>query len=357
MAIATAELATRFPENPLLSPRNVRPTRPDFVVQCLLNPGALKYKGRFGLLLRVAERPRQEEGWITTVIRNPACSEGTEILRFRLSDPEVDVSDPRILSHKGKSYLTTLSHLRLAWSDDGVHFTVDERPALEGDGPQETYGMEDCRVTQIGSLYCLTYSAAFAHGYGVGLVTTRDWATYDRHGMIFPTPNKDCTLFPEMIGEIYWALHRPSSTTLGGSDIWIARSPDLVHWGRHECVVRTREGLWDNARVGAGAAPIRTDSGWLVIYHGANNQHRYCLGAFLLDLNDPARVLARSLNPIMEPLAEYERCGFFGNVVFTNGHIVEGDRVKVYYGASDEVVCGAEFSLSELVDSMEPLPV
>ena len=102
--------------------------------------------------------------------------------------------------------------------------------------------------------------------------------------------------------------------------------------------------------VGAGGAPIRTPQGWLEIYHGATaNPTRYCLGALLLDLDEPWKVLARSNDPIMEPLADYEQVGFFGNVVFTNGHLVDGDEVTIYYGASDSVICGAKFSISEIL--------
>jgi predicted GH43/DUF377 family glycosyl hydrolase len=111
--------------------------------------------------------------------------------------------------------------------------------------------------------------------------------------------------------------------------------------------------MWDSARVGAGAAPIRTDQGWLEIYHGANKENRYCLGAMLLDINDPSKVIARTDEPIMEPIATYEQTGFFGNVIFTNGHIIEGDQIKIYYGASDEVICGAELSISEILSNLK----
>ena len=104
--------------------------------------------------------------------------------------------------------------------------------------------------------------------------------------------------------------------------------------------------------MGAGGPPIKTDEGWLEIYHGADSDHRYCLGALLLDLQDPSKVLARSVDPIMEPTAPYEQTGFFGNVVFTNGHHRDGDRLTIYYGASDEVICGARFSISEILNSL-----
>ena len=105
--------------------------------------------------------------------------------------------------------------------------------------------------------------------------------------------------------------------------------------------------------MGAGGAPVRTSEGWLEIYHGANSDNRYCLGALLLDLNDPSKVLARTKEPIMEPVAPYEQTGFFGNVVFTNGHYLIGDTLKFFYGASDEVICGAAFSIHEIFNSLK----
>ena len=118
------------------------------------------------------------------------------------------------------------------------------------------------------------------------------------------------------------------------------------------CIAHSRAGAWDGARVGAGASPIRTPEGWLEIYHGANAQNRYCLGALLLDLKEPWKVLARSTDPLMEPSADYERTGFFGNVVFTNGHLVDGDTVTLYYGASDSVICAARFSIREILQTL-----
>jgi predicted GH43/DUF377 family glycosyl hydrolase len=110
--------------------------------------------------------------------------------------------------------------------------------------------------------------------------------------------------------------------------------------------------MWDSARIGAGAAPIHTQEGWLAIYHGADRESRYCLGAVLLDLRDPSKVLARSQYPIMEPLADYEKSGFFGNVIFTNGHFVDGDNLTLYYGASDSVICGARFSIRKILATL-----
>lgn len=347
-----ADIANRFPENPILKPEDIRPSLKGMKVECLLNPGAFRFDGKTWLLLRVAERPEQRPGKISFPITEIDGS--VRILEFDHDDPKLDRSDPRVIQYDGRQYLTTLSHLRLVSSVDGIHFKEEPAyPVLSGTGELETYGIEDCRVVQIGDTYHMTYTKVSDFGVGVGLRTTKDWRDIVSRGMIIPPHNKDCAIFSEKIGGKYYALHRPSSVEIGGNYIWIAESPDLEHWGRHRCVAVTRPGMWDGVRIGAGAAPIRTPEGWLEIYHGADDKSRYCLGLMLLDLKEPWKVLARSQEPVMEPVASYEQTGFFGNVVFTNGHIVNGDKVTVYYGASDSVICGAEFSIAELLRTLE----
>lgn len=345
------DISRRFPQNPILVPDMAAPGTPSVRIECLLNPGVFRFNNKTWLLVRVAERPEQEEGKTTLPVYN--ASGQMELLTFDNDDPKFDDSDKRVFEYDGAHYLSTLSHLRLLSSEDGIHFSEDpEYGALLPQGDQETFGIEDCRVSQIAETYYLTYTKVSPTGVGVGLITTKDWKSFVRRGMIFPAHNKDCALFEEQINGKFFALHRPSSPSIGGNYIWIAESPDMEHWGHHKCIATTRKGYWDSARVGAGAAPIKTDAGWLEIYHGANEDHRYCLGALLLDLNDPSHVLARSEEPIMEPIAGYEQTGFFGNVVFTNGHLIDGDKVTIYYGASDEVICGAELSIVEILKSL-----
>lgn len=345
------DIARRFPENPLLSPAHLPPSAPGLHIACLLNPGVFQFNGKTWLLVRVAERPQQNE----IVVSFPVLTETgeTEIMEIALDDADLIATDARVVRYKGVDYLTTLSHLRLLCSDDGVKFyEPDGYKKLFGKGALQTFGIEDCRVTQMGDTYYLTFTAVSASGVGVGMKTTTDWKTFKDHGMILPPHNKDCAIFEEKINGLYYMLHRPSSVDLGGNYIWLAESPDGEHWGNHKCIIKTRADNWDNARVGAGCAPIKTEKGWLEIYHGASYEHRYCLGAFLLDLNEPWKVLARSHDPIMIPTADYELTGFFGHVVFTNGHIVNGDELTIYYGAADEHVCGAKFSIKEILNSL-----
>jgi len=346
------DLAQRFAQNPILKPEDLPASVEGMEVTCLLNPGVFRFQNQTWLLVRVAERPRQQPGKISFPILRPDGR--VEVMEFAEDDDRLDLSDPRVIHFDGRDYLTTLSHLRLLASDDGIHFTEPlPSHSLMGRGELESYGIEDCRVALIDGLYCLTYTQVSSHGVGVGLRTTRDWKDFVLEGMILPPHNKDCALFDQKIGGKYYALHRPSSPELGGNYIWLAESPDLVHWGRHRCLAHSREGYWDSARVGAGAAPIRTEQGWLEIYHGATKENRYCLGALLLDLDEPWKVLARSEQPIMEPQTQYETEGFFGQVIFTNGQTVDGDRITIYYGAADSVICAAEFSIAALLASLQ----
>lgn len=346
------DIAKRFSQNPLLKPSDLKPGIEGMEITCLLNPGVFRYDGKIWLLLRVAERPTQKEGVISFPVYNKDGK--IEVLSFDAKDPKLNASDPRVIGYEGKNYLTTMSYLRLVSSEDGIHFKEEsEYPPIFGEGELESFGIEDCRVATTEDGFFLTFTEVSPVAVGVGLIHTQNWKDYTRHGMIFPPHNKDCALFEEKINGKYFALHRPSSPELGGNYIWVAESPDRHHWGKHKCIATTRDGMWDCARVGAGAAPIRTEAGWLEIYHGADFNHRYCLGALLLDLNDPSKVLARSTEPIMEPIAPYEQTGFFGNVVFTNGHLVDGDTIRMYYGASDEVICGAEFSISEILNTLK----
>ncbi|MEX1241672.1 MAG: glycoside hydrolase family 130 protein [Cyclobacteriaceae bacterium] len=348
---AIIDLAKRFKENPLISPSDVKPTSSEMKVEGILNPGVFSFNRKIWLLIRVAERPIQKEGYVSLPIYD---AEGDiEILKFKKNDPDLDLKDPRVIRYKGNDYLPTLSHLRLMCSDDGKEFyQPEDYHPIFGEDPLEAYGIEDCRITEINGIYNLTYTMVSSYGVGVGLMQTRDWKRFERKGMIFPPHNTDCAVFENKIWDRYFALHRPSSAQLGGNYIWIAQSPDLIHWGRHHCLAVTRPGMWDSARIGAGCSPIRTPKGWIVIYHGADETQRYCLGVLLLDLDDPGHVIARSESPIMEPTEEYELKGLLGNVVFTNGHIVVGDKIKLYYGASDQVICGAEFSIEEILHTL-----
>jgi predicted GH43/DUF377 family glycosyl hydrolase len=141
----------------------------------------------------------------------------------------------------------------------------------------------------------------------------------------------------------------------GGLNIWMATSPDLIHWGNHRVVLQVQPDGWESGRVGGGAPPLKTEHGWLSIYHAANQKQEYCLGAFLTPLDDPGRIIARSKTPILAPEKPYETSGFFQNVVFTCGAVIRDGRLMVYYGAADESIAVAEAPVDAIVESLIPV--
>lgn len=342
-------MIVRHPENPLISPCDVKPSRPDFEVVCTFNAGVARYRDEVILLVRVAEIPRNDDPQIVKVPIQSAAEGKMVILDFDRTDSSIDFTDSRFVRTREQQFLTSISHLRLARSRDGIHFSIDESPAIFPENQYEEYGIEDARITKIDDTYYINYCGTADLGITTLLASTPDFKTYERHGVMFCPDNKDVEIFPGRINGKYYALHRPTSAEYKHRSMWIAESPDLLCWGNHRHFMSPREGFWDDGRVGGSAVPFRIEQGWLEIYHGAGKDNRYCLGALLLDADEPWRILARSEKPILEPEADYELEGFFGNVVFNNGVLFEDGRVKIYYGAADTYVACAEISLDEVL--------
>ena len=351
--------ARRAPENPIITPAQVRPSRPDLQVVGAFNPAAVEVDGETILLLRVAEAPRDvPAGEVAAPVWDPA-TRALVVHRWRRDRPGVDTSDPRITVVDGRSWLTSISHLRVARSRDGVNFEVEDAPAFTAGSPYEAFGVEDARITREADGTCwVNYTAVSSLGIATALASTRDFGSFERHGVIFPPNNRDVTIFPERIGGRWRALHRPMPSGIGTTSMWLASSPDLMTWGDHRIVAEPRDGMWDDVKIGGGAVPFRVKAGgrdaWLAIYHGVTGEpHTYALGALLLDGDDPSKVLGRSGEPILAPEAPYERSGFFAHVVFTCGVVADGHEdaplVRVYYGAADGVTATAELALEEIL--------
>jgi predicted GH43/DUF377 family glycosyl hydrolase len=339
----------RFPNNPLIVPTEVKPSSPEFEVLCTFNPGATLYDGKTLLLVRVAERPVQEKGYISTVIIDESEG-GLKVLRFRVDDPDLNALDPRIIRYRGVNYLTSLSHFRAATSEDGRHFTLGSDPVLTGSGIYETYGVEDPRIVRLEDAYYVSYTGVSALGVVACLARTNDFKNFEKLGVIFAPDNKDIAIFPEKIDGRYATLHRPAVKHLGAMAIWLASSGSLLDWGNHRALITPRPGRWDSERVGAGAPPIRTPEGWLNLYHGSDENTRYCIGALLLDLKQPWKVIARSREPIFFAETPYEREGLLRDIVYHNGLIDRGDgTLDIFYGGGDSLTCGCTASLRDIL--------
>jgi predicted GH43/DUF377 family glycosyl hydrolase len=221
----------------------------------------------------------------------------------------------------------------------------------------EEYGCEDPRATLIDGVWHITYVSVGRIGITTSRLTTTDFRSFDRHGVMFLPDHKDVVLFPGRPGGRYAALTRPMPGSFGRVlGIWIAFSDDLVHWGDHRPVALPRPGMWDSLRTGASAVPFRVAQGWLEIYHGVNRDTRYAMGGLLLDADDPSRVIARSPEPILAPTAPYERVGLFNDTVFSCGHVAldpAGETIRLYYGAADSCMAAADLHVNDILDQMQ----
>lgn len=343
--------------NPLIIPKDIKPSREDFKVEGVFNCGAIKYGDEFLLLCRIAESVINDD---TTVVKIPIMvnKDSRDELSIMTIDKkdniDYDFSDSRSIwelrnNSRKIVALTSLSHFRIARSTDGINFVVDEKPTILPRSKDESWGIEDPRITKIDDTYYINYTSVSENGAATSLITTKDFKQYEHKGIIFAPENKDVAIFPEKINGKYYAFNRPVPSAIGNPDMWMATSPDLLYWGEQEIFYKVGNASWENGRIGGGAVPFLTEKGWIKIYHAADKNDCYCLGAFLLDKDDPRKIIGKTAKPILTPSKDYEINGFFGNVVFTCGAIVEGETVKVYYGAADDKICLAETTINELL--------
>ena len=390
-------LAHRLVNNPILTSADVAPSQAALEVVSVFNAAAAHIGDETILLLRVGERPRPITGLLPATARTldlaaphealkplPPGTLGEDVIGIAYLDPTtepprvvvanvrkdlpgLDLSDPRTVrvtvppSNPGgrpevRDYLTQISHLRVARSKDGAHFVVDPLPAVVPIDTFEEYGCEDPRATLIDGVWHITYVSVGSVGITTSRLTTTDFRAFERRGLMFLPDHKDVALFPGRVRGRYVALTRPMPASFNRVlGIWIAFSDDLVSWGGHRPLALPRRHMWDSLRTGAGAVPFRVPEGWLELYHGVNSDGHYAMGALLLDVEDPARVIARSPEPILVPTEDYERSGLFNNTVFSCGHVPlddRGEQIRMYYGAADSRMAAADFDVKAIVASL-----
>lgn len=282
--------------------------------------------------------PRLENPWERAAVFNAAAiyDQGLFHLLYRATD---------IGCHA--RYGPYMNSIGYAVAKDGVNFTRLDKPIFSpGAAPQELRGAEDGRLVKIGDTYHLTYTGfggRFDGDYRICRATSKNLIEWERHGVVLAEPNKDASLFPEKINGRYALLHRRYP------HIWLAYSDDLATWTGHQIVLSPVENTWQDGRVGIAGPPIKTRDGWFLIYHAARKaDNSYRLGCALLDLHNPAKVLTRQVEPVIEPELEWERVGFVPNVIFSNGYAVKGDDIYVYYGGADTVIGVAAMRLSDI---------
>ena len=312
----------RSPHNPILTRDDIPDVPPHFTdATSVYNPGAIDDGGLYRLMLRVQARSRE-------------------------------------------------TFMVMAASRDGVHFEVEPRVVtFDGlaDCGVKIHHVYDPRLTRIDDDVYVVFAADTDDGCRLGTAVTRDFERFELVAIGENEDTRNGVLFPERFDGKFLRLERPNRISLedgptSGDSIVLSEAEDLVHWRPRAEVMGGRFHYWDE-RIGSGPPPVKTREGWLHLYHGVathfQSSNIYQAGAVLLDLEDPARVLARTRHNLLEPRADYELVGQVPNVVFPSGWIVEGldekgfsaqeSRVHVYYGAADTCVALASTTVGELI--------
>jgi len=250
-------------------------------------------------------------------------------------------------------------NIHAGFSQDGIHWEIDHQPIEMQPGNTgmiESDYKYDPRLTWLEDRYWVTWCNGY-HGPTIGIAYTFDFKEFFQCENAFLPFNRNGVLFPERIDGKYAMLSRPSDnghTPFG--DIYISFSPDMKFWGEHRCVMKVspfEQSAWQCTKIGAGSVPIRTDEGWLIFYHGVINTcngFRYSMGAAILDLNDPSRVLYRTQPYLLAPSATYELAGDVPNVLFPTAALNHEEKLAIYFGAADTVVGLAFGYLREILD-------
>ncbi len=343
--LQSAPAVIRHPDNPLLTADDV-----PYPCSLLFNAGVARFQGRYVMVFRNDYGPTQ------ATFENDRRWDGT--------------------------------NLGLAFSDDGVRWTVEPEPCitlekayelaqplLPGyDATKVIRRFYDPRLTVLDGRCYMCFAVDTIHGLRGGIAVTDDFDHFDVLTMTLPD-NRNMVLFPEKVNGQYVRLERPMPA-YGGPDmsawkfgVWLSTSPDLIHWGHARCVLPAADVPFANDKIGPAAPPIKTERGWLTTFHavdvddarGKNGwedtwKKRYTAGLMLLDLDDPSRRIGLCDTPLLAPQAPYETDGGFRNhVIFPGGMLLEpGGEVKIYYGAADAVECLATAPVDDLLEMCRP---
>lgn len=276
-------------------------------------------------------------------------------------------------------------HLGLAVSQNGYDFVRQMKTPVFSPVPEAYLGcIEDPRIVKIGDFFHVTFAfRPFAPGRywekpeqrtynppslgaefpkflrenmsGTGLLLSADLRQFTYAGILTNPAfdDRDVIIFPEKINGQYVTLHRPMGWTGKeyGTDypaIWIAFSDDLLGWKNLTLLAKGKYG-WER-KIGGSSPPLKTERGWLVLYHAVGDDNFYRLGAMLLDLKNPQKILHRTQDCLLEPRMPYETEGLYNGVVFPCGNVIIDDTLFVYYGGADKYVCLATCVLDELLE-------
>lgn len=290
--------------------------------------------------------PIAEHAWESRAVLNPG------VIR------EGDVIHMLYRAVEGENF-STLGYAKL--DRHGKLLERRPEPAIKREFPQEKQGCEDARIVKFDGTYYIFYTAYNGTTVRVAAASTTDFITFHKHGVIIPDiNNKDAMMFPERIRGKVVLIHRvePNIQFAYFESMEQMLSGDKKYWENYlkridEFTVMRPQFDWERSKIGAGAPPIRTERGWLLIYHGVDKNLVYRAGAALLDLENPSRVIGRLPYPILEPERTYELKGDVPNVVFPEGTALFDDELLVFYGGADKVIAMARVNIHELLEAFK----
>lgn len=294
----------------------------------------------------VVLEPIQENKWESQAVFNPAAIREGDFIHLIYRAVE-----GHNYSSLGYARLNRAGKILERWSE----------PILRRETPQEKRGVEDPRITRHDGRYYLVYVAYDSVTVRVCLASTIDFRKIERHGIIIPEVwDKDAMFFPEPVQGKLVLMHRiePNIQLAFFNDMEHLLKPEKNYWKQHfdhldKYIVMRPQYWWEAKKIGGGAPPIKTEDGWLVIYHGVDDKLVYRAGAALLDLDNPLQVMSRFPEPILAPEHRFEKVGDVPNVVFPTGTALFDDELLIYYGGADKVIGLTTCSMSEILHELK----
>jgi len=323
MRFEESGIIKRYPGNPVLSKKDI-----PYSAELVFNAGITKFNGKYVMCFRNDYGVNEEQ--------------------FRAGNYDLH------------------TNIGFAESDDGIHWNVKDKPVFEftGDGFRRAY---DPRLIVIDGRCYLCFAVDGEAGVSGGIAVTDDFENFQVLYLSEPD-NRNMVLFPEKISGEFVRLDRPMPLYgHGGREIfetWLSRSGDLRYWGRHERVLKSRDIPFCNSKCGPAAPPVKTEKGWLTLFHAVWKLEKselyswepsgwnkiYTAGVMLLDLENPTKVLGIAKKPLIVPKEQYEHVGFRGDAIFPGGLILEDTgELKIYYGSADTVECLATADVDDMI--------
>lgn len=320
---------------------------------------------------------RKDIAWEARAVFNPCVVRDDDIFRmlYRTYPSTLREAAPR-LHRPGFRLKGQVSYIGYAESNDGIHFKQRKVPFIEPSEPYDQYGCEDPRITKLGETFYITYTAidaplgereapdAVRPNVRIALATTKDFRAITKHGIIGPhARSKAAAFFPEPVANGKIGMLLTVNADSANSAVHLRMYDSL------EAVLGSSENDWDaflsqtqpllktewwlNRGPELGAPPLKTNRGWLLVYSAESMSYSWSIGAALLDLDEPQKLIARTPGSLLEPVTHYEREGIVPNVTFPEGAVIVGDELYVYYGAADTAIGLARCKLCNILDYVE----